>query len=620
MVKITSRRLLAVTSAVWLMAVAGVLEGCSAATPAGTQAVRSTSPATAAHKRAAIADSKRLLAGVVAPSGAVVRSSGTGTGPHSKLLTAAFASAVAYRTWTVSRTPSVVLSHVVARLPAPSKLVGSGSGGPDPRSVSRTYQWPAVAGVLGLRQLQLTVTSRAGGGTLLSAKSQSQWLVARARSERIPAEVHDIQVTDGVPGRAPFVSRHVTNQAKVHALVALIDSLPIVQPGAVHCPSETVGAPVVTVAFRGGAGDHTLARARVSPSADVSFPTYLVGWSCVATRLEIAGHTQPALAGDVIRPIQRLLQIEQLRRRTVAQAPHRFVGVVQDAGVRQTLGLYSTRSGRLVRRLATFGQRFTNNGLAVSPRDTAVYFTLIPHGRWRSLKLMRLDLATDRRTFVGDGEQPAINDRGTELAFSTGVQDVAVRDLASGATRTLSLAHVLDFRIDPLNTSLVWLADGTTLAVLPAERAIAAVAGPQTTKSKGGCRPGMHRRPILFIHVPAPPAPLSARCQIFSAGPSSPIASSGGILTSSPAQASAVWIANSNGRSGTIEQITQAGRTKRILNLGRGVLPVAIDRSAQHILYIKGHPPALWEAMISRDRLRDAHRLVSHSRFETAAW
>src|SRR5580693_1360806 len=65
---------------------------------------------TASNRQAAIRDAKALLAGVVPPAGAVLQSSGTEIGPRASLLTTAFASAVAYNTWTVPADPASVLS------------------------------------------------------------------------------------------------------------------------------------------------------------------------------------------------------------------------------------------------------------------------------------------------------------------------------------------------------------------------------------------------------------------------------------------------------------------------------------------------------------------------------
>jgi hypothetical protein len=56
----------------------------------------------------------------------------------------------------------------------------------------------------------------------------------------------------------------------VHAIVAMIDRLPIVQPGYIACP-VLVGAPVVTFSFRASRTGRVLATA--SEPADVTEPT-----------------------------------------------------------------------------------------------------------------------------------------------------------------------------------------------------------------------------------------------------------------------------------------------------------------------------------------------------------
>jgi hypothetical protein len=183
-----------------------------AATSLGTRAprvgpVRSqrTVPTTASNRRAAVLDAKELLAGVVPPAGAVLRSSGTGTGTRVPLLTTAFASAVAYSTWIVPGDPASVVSFVEAHLPPGSTLVSTGSGG-NPSSQSVVRSWPVVEGILDVRWLEVEVTSHAGG-TLLYAESQSQWVVTRPFGERIPPGVREVDVSSGWPGKPQLTRR-----------------------------------------------------------------------------------------------------------------------------------------------------------------------------------------------------------------------------------------------------------------------------------------------------------------------------------------------------------------------------------------------------------------------------
>ncbi len=94
----------------------------------------------------------------------------------------------------------------------------------------------------------------------------------------------------------------------MHALTALFDSREILQPGAINCPAETPH-PMVTIAFRGGPTNRTLAQASVSATANYSWPADVPGWWCLPVSFAVNGHVQPALAGNVIAPIQRLLHI-----------------------------------------------------------------------------------------------------------------------------------------------------------------------------------------------------------------------------------------------------------------------------------------------------------------------
>ncbi len=268
---------------------------------------------TEAHRRAAIRDAEHLLAGVVAPPGAVERSSSSGVGPAAHLITEALDSAVSRRSWTVAENDSSVLSFVTSHLPAGSKLEGTGNGG-SPPSVEVIRGWPPITGVLGVRWLQIQVTPLSGNRTRLSAVAQSQWIVARSTSERIPDGVREIEVTSGVAGEPPSLSRTLNDQQKVRSVIKLFDSLPPVQPVAVNCPAESPNQPVVTVTFRRRITGRPAATARVSSAANLHVPAIDGVWACSATQLNILGRRQPALAGNVIRPLEGLLNDDLAKR------------------------------------------------------------------------------------------------------------------------------------------------------------------------------------------------------------------------------------------------------------------------------------------------------------------
>jgi hypothetical protein len=298
------------------VAVAVIATGLFAAFAGVGRSARSAARTTAANRRAAIRDSGQLLMGVVPPPGAVVLSKRSAIGIQRTVpvLTSAFASALASERWSVPGQPSAVLSYVEAHLPPGSKVFSTGSGGPAPASQSVIRSWAPVSGVLDTRWLEIAVADRSDGGTNLFAESQSQWVVARPARERIPAVVTEVDVTEGLPGDPPQLSRTVTAPASVDRLVALFNSLGIVQPVAINCPSETVER-IVTVTFRGPANGAALAVATVDSIADFSWPVSLPGWSCVSIGFTVGGHTSDSLIGNVITPLDHVLHVRLERRR-----------------------------------------------------------------------------------------------------------------------------------------------------------------------------------------------------------------------------------------------------------------------------------------------------------------
>jgi hypothetical protein len=288
----------------------------NAEVPARPVAAGAVSRTTKANRQAAIRDSARLLAGVITPPGAVVLSRRSAIGPQRRvpLLTTVFASAVASERWSVPGEPDAVLPYVESHLPPGSKLVSTGSGGPDHSFQSVIRSWAPMTGVLDVRWLEIEVAGQSSGGTVLSAESQSQWIVARPARERVPAGVTEVEVTKGLPGQPPQLSRRVTAPRTVRRLVALFASLGIAQPGEISCLEETV-QPIVTVAFRAAATGRVLASATVDAAADFSWPDSVPGWACFSIGFVAAGHRFDPLIGNVISPIDHLLHVRLERHR-----------------------------------------------------------------------------------------------------------------------------------------------------------------------------------------------------------------------------------------------------------------------------------------------------------------
>jgi hypothetical protein len=154
------------------------------------------------------------------------------------------------------------------------------------------YTWPEVAGVLGDRELQVTVTALPGSVTGVLAESQSDWVVPRPSTERIPGSVREIDIIARKPGRSPYLV-HVTDGGEVRYMVGLFNSMPIVQPVTINCPALLGGGQVLTFTFRNRRGGPSQAEASFT-----EFPN-LSAWSgpCTPVELRIGGRRQQSLAG-----------------------------------------------------------------------------------------------------------------------------------------------------------------------------------------------------------------------------------------------------------------------------------------------------------------------------------
>ena len=284
-------------------------------------------------------------------------------------------------------------------------------------------------------------------------------------------------------------------------------------------------------------------------------------------------------------------------------SPATFVAVAE-AGNRSQMSLYSATTGALVRQLASFSDVvMTNNGLAYAPDGGAVYFTLIPqrHRPQFSLRLMRLDVATGRQSFVAGGAQPALSGDGTRLAYAASPRGLAVRDLTTGQTRRIALRQ-LGSAGDLLNATIGWLGDGSDVAVIPAPTGWDLVGRPPQLHWCGTSQ----RHPVMvFVHVPAPPSPLTASCvhlPAYAIGAAT-------VLAQDPASPATALIATNTTADRTlVERIAQNGTTEHVLTIPDS-LPLAFDPSGTHLLYVAGNrPPTLTEAAITDGHLTSAWR------------
>jgi hypothetical protein len=223
------------------------------------------------------------------------------------LLEEEFASLTAHAWWTVPGDPQSVIDAIEANPPAGATQNGTGSGGNFKTGTSELdvdYQWPPIAGVLGPRLLRVTVTSLGRGLTGVLAESQSVWIVPRPASERIPAATRVVQISSAVPGAADGGTVTVTRGGQVGSIVALLNRLPIVQPGATGCPALIDGK-TITMTFRASSSGPALAVLQF-----VDYEPWKAASSneCAPVQLSLAGRQRPALdGGDFVSRIERII-------------------------------------------------------------------------------------------------------------------------------------------------------------------------------------------------------------------------------------------------------------------------------------------------------------------------
>ncbi len=265
-----------------------------------------TSQTTASNRVQAETDAQRLLAMVRVPVGAVLASTPHDTGfEQVRRFIGVSASATASRTWIVHGSVNRLLRYVVAHLRPGSKLESTGSGGsPGSVDVSQIRSWPPVRGVLDGRWLEVEAYTD-GAHTYLTARTESQWVVARQANERIPSSVTQIRVSVANARGQRVHQMTVTKPPLVHQIVGLYNSLGVVQPAIIMgCPPEPAG--VLTLRFY-NSPTNVIATASSSTAANPHWPASAPAWACFPISIRLAQRSYPSLSGNVITPLERLL-------------------------------------------------------------------------------------------------------------------------------------------------------------------------------------------------------------------------------------------------------------------------------------------------------------------------
>ena len=233
-----------------LAAVAGFL---IAAPASGT-------PTIASNKDAARIDAVAHLAAVELPPG-IVSSATEPAGDHGQLQAGqVFNGATAHAWWTVSGTVDSVDVYVRGHVPAGATYSGGTVGGTTFQALD--FTWPAVDGVLGQRELDVSIVALPQGRVGILAQANSAWIVPHPPGERVPEAARVLSVTSAKVGGATTLSRTVGRRVAVTKLAALLDAMPVVQPGAYSCPALLLkGARTISLVFRARSGGPQLAKA-----------------------------------------------------------------------------------------------------------------------------------------------------------------------------------------------------------------------------------------------------------------------------------------------------------------------------------------------------------------------
>jgi hypothetical protein len=284
--------------------VALVAAGAAATVAAGLSSpgVRVRAPGTgAANERAADAAASRLLSTLMLPAGATVSVSDPSPGRLSApgFSQASIALVDLHRFWRLPEGPSAVTAWVLSHPPAGGSFLGSGGdGGPGYRVVTPAYGFAPIRNVLLSRTLAVSITAAQGGGSAIRADAEVEWLIPRPRSERVPAGVRLVTITDTRvdvhTGRSTTSTIVVTDAARVRRIVGLVDALTLDELGEVSCPSPS--GPLLDLRFYAKWGGRVLGQATT--------PGY-----CDTVAFEVRGRAEPMLIGaaGLIKSLDSLL-------------------------------------------------------------------------------------------------------------------------------------------------------------------------------------------------------------------------------------------------------------------------------------------------------------------------
>ena len=278
-----------IAASIALALIVGTGGASSAIAPRAKSAV---APDAASNEAAAKSDATALLASLTLPAGATPSASEpSGDGFHLAQPAETIGTpnlVVDHAWWTVAGTPHSVRAYVVAHLPPGSKYGGGTVGDPTGVAAFDQLAWPAITGVLGERMLIVEVVALADGSTGVRADAEVAWMTPRPPSEVVPESAKRLGISVSHLLRHPSAARAflVTSPSKIRRVVALLNALPLLQPGAYFCPLDR--GTRIRLEF--------YSRRRATPIA----VAIVNAGGCQPVALTLSGRPQPTLTGSPI--------------------------------------------------------------------------------------------------------------------------------------------------------------------------------------------------------------------------------------------------------------------------------------------------------------------------------
>lgn len=318
-------------------------------------------------------------------------------------------------------------------------------------------------------------------------------------------------------------------------------------------------------------------------------------------------------------------------RQSSALPPTLVAATPAGTGSPGTIELISSATGQVLRALARTYTGYTENGLARSPDGSTVYFDRLLQVGQGQVEISAVPSAGGPIVNVAAGIDPAVSPGGKSLAYlpeadlpssraAGPAETVAVRDLATGAVRTIDLSGLIGsgYRVPP-STGLAWSSGGTHLAVL-ADKYTPLPSCPRPIPT--GCptpttAPGPSSRLVILDLTRAHPAARAVVLSLpegraqwtFVAGARQPghiVVYEVGHPSSTPAVGRLVEI-----------NVNRPDHPQQVLaSTSGGIEPLALDRSAAHLLYGTGDTVTM--ASLSHGSLSDFHALPG--RYVAATW